>query len=92
MPEFGLAIRGVNGAIMVDDNELKLELNKAQPTEWYRQDLDDNVFFLLGEPEYFREDEHFVKSIVYRDSPEPNFRTAMKVDFLLEEVRRRSNE
>jgi predicted dehydrogenase len=92
MPEFGLAIRGTNGAIMVDDNELKLELTKAQPAEWYRQDLDDHVSFLLGESEYLREDEHFVKSIVYGESPDTNFRTAMKVDFLLEEVRRRSNE
>ena len=73
--------------MMVDDSELNLALNNAEPIRWYRQDLNDNVFFLLGEPEYFRETEYFIKSIVNNENPEPNFQTAMKVDSLLEEVR-----
>jgi predicted dehydrogenase len=91
MPEFGLAIKGENGSIMVDDSELKLELQKTQPTCLYRQNLGDQVLFLLGDPEYFREDKHFVDSIANIHHPETNFQAAMKTDFLLEEVRRKSN-
>ena len=91
MPEFGFAIEGEKGVILVDDNELKIELNKTQETRLYRQNLDDQVLFLLGDPEYFREDTHFVASIVENTYPKTNFQTAMKVDFLLEEVRRKSN-
>jgi predicted dehydrogenase len=90
MPEFGLTIRGAKGVLMVDDSELNLAVNKAEPVKWYRQDLDDNVVFLLGEPEFYRETEHFIKSCINSETPEPNFQTAMKVDSLIEEVRGRA--
>jgi predicted dehydrogenase len=92
MPEFGLAIRGSEGAIRVDDSEVVLTLNNAQPRTWHRQDLDDHVTFLLGESEYFRENEHFIESIRFNHVPEPNFQTATKVDLLLDQVRRKADE
>jgi predicted dehydrogenase len=92
MPEFGLIIRGIDGTIKVDDNELILVLDSAQPKTWYRQDLDDHVTFLLGESEYFRENDHFIKSIICNTKSEPNFQTATKVDYLLEHVRCKANE
>lgn len=87
MPEFGLSIRGANGSLMVTDDEVRLELNGAQTRRWFRQDLDDNVGYLLGGPEYYREDEHFVKSIASKTKPESDFNSATKVDCLLNEVR-----
>jgi predicted dehydrogenase len=90
MPEFGIVIRGAKGMIKVDDNELVFALDSAQPKNWHRQDLDDHVTFFLGESEYFRENDYFIKSIIFNDKSEPNFQTAAKVDYLLEEVRRRS--
>lgn len=92
MPESGLIIRGSKGVLIVKDDEMMLELNDAQPIKWYRHDLDDSVGFLLGGSEYFREDEHFVKSMMSGDTPEPNFRTAMKVDLLIDKVRCQANE
>jgi hypothetical protein len=38
--------------------------------------LDDSVGFFLGDPEYYREDEAFVKSIVCDIKAEPSFKTA----------------
>jgi predicted dehydrogenase len=92
MPEFGLTIKGVNGLLEVNDSVVNLVLKNEKPREWYRQDLDDSVPFLLGDPEYFREDEIFSRSIVEGGSPEPNFQTALKVDKLLEEVRQKASE
>jgi len=89
MPEFGLSIRGANGTLKVNDDEVKLELKQGQPEKWYRQDLGDNVGFLLGGPEYYREDKHFIDSIVLGESSRSNFKDAMKTDNLLEQVRRR---
>jgi predicted dehydrogenase len=92
MPEFGLVIRGTEGTIKVDDTELVFALDSAQPKTWYRQDLDDHVTFLLGESEYFRENDYFIKSIIFNGKSEPNFQTATKVDYLLEHVRCKANE
>lgn len=92
MPEFGLSIRGTNGTIKVDDTELRIALEGEQPKSWYRQDLDDHVTFLLGESEYFRENDHFIKSTILTRKSEPDFQTATKVDYLLEQVRCKANE
>ena len=92
MPEFGIVIRGTKGSIKVDDNELVFALDNVQPKTWYRQDLDDHVGFLLGDSEYFRENDHFIKSILSNSESEPSFQTAAKVDYLLEQVRRKTNE
>jgi predicted dehydrogenase len=92
MPEFQLMIRGTKGTIKVDDNELVFALEGEQPRTWHRQDLDDHVTFLLGESEYFRENDHFIKSIIFNSKSEPSFQTATKVDYLLEQVRNKANE
>lgn len=87
MPEFGLIIHGTNGKIQVDDSEVVFEINGKQTKTFYRHDLDDSVEFFLGDSEYFREDNHFVKSIISNEPCEPDFRMATKVDYLLEQVR-----
>lgn len=87
MPEFGLVVRGTKGTMMVNDDEVKLDLDNGESHHWYRQDLSDNVNFLLGAPEYFREDEYFVKSVLNGSDAEPNFQTASKVDYILDQVR-----
>ena len=91
MPEFGITIAGANGALSVDDSAVKLEMKNDQPKTWYRQDLDDSVKFSLGDSEYFREDEAYFQSLARETSIESDFQSAMKVDFLLEQVRRISN-
>ncbi len=92
MPEFQLMIRGTKGNIKVDDNELVFALEGEQPRTWHRQDLGDHVAFFLGESEYFRENDHFIKSIILNSKSDPSFQTAIKVDYLLEQVRNKANE
>jgi predicted dehydrogenase len=88
MPEVGLLIRGSNGTIEVNDDRLRFEeLNSGKSTTWYRHDLYDSVDFWLGEPEYFREDQHFIRSILDGRDAESNFCTASKVDHIIDQVR-----
>jgi len=86
VPEFGILIKGSKGKIVVDDDVVRLEPASGQSIQWHRQDLNDNVGFLLGAPEYFREDEYFVESILNGVNAEPSFVTASKVDYIIGKV------
>jgi hypothetical protein len=92
MPDFGLTIQGTRGKMKVDDDEVNLVLNGGESHKWYRHDLNDSVDFLLGAPEYFREDEFFIKSVMEKSNTGPNFRTSAKVDDILDQVRYRASE
>ena len=87
MPEMGLLIRGSRGTIKVNDDKVELKPDDGKSSTWFRQDLHDNVLFWLGAPEYFREDDYFVKSVLENRNAEPSFCTASKVDYLIDQVR-----
>jgi len=79
MPEVGFTVEGSKGVIRVNDDELELSLNCGERFRWFRHDLRDDVGFWLGAPEYYREDECFVKSLIDRKNPEPNFSVVRKL-------------
>jgi len=86
MPEFGLIIKGTKGSIKVTDDAVMLDL-EGESRKWYRHDLNDNVSFLLGAPEYYRENEYFIKSILNNGLAELNsFQSASKVDYTLDQI------
>lgn len=86
MPEVGFFINGSLGTIEVTDDKVDLKLKDGKTFRWYRHNLNDNVAFLLGTPEYFREDEHFIKSVLHGQLAEPSFNTALKVDYLISQI------
>jgi len=90
MPEFGFIIRGTNGILSVNDDVLEIKLKKGQSERLFRHDLNDNVDFLLGAPEYYREDHHFVRSIIDDTMVESDFISASKVDDLLGQIKNRA--
>jgi predicted dehydrogenase len=92
MPEFSVVVNGSKGSMKVSDDKLELEQNDGRKSEWYRQDLNDNVGFLLGEPEYFREDQHFIEAISRRHDAKPDFFTASKVDNIIDQVKQKATE
>jgi len=91
MPEFGFSFHGSDGLLNVNDDQVVLELRGGSLRRWYRHDLVDNVGFLIGAPEYYREDEVFVRAINGNCSADPDFLEASKVDYVLEEAKRRAN-
>jgi len=92
MPDVGFSISGSEGIIEVNDDKLELKLKNGKSSTWYRHDLHDIVPFWLGAPEYFREDEYFVKSVTENNNAEPSFCTASKVDQVIGRVKDRADE
>jgi len=86
LPEFGLLIKGSKGIMRVDEDKVELKLDNGKSSMWYRHDLNDNVDFLLGAPEFSREDQYFVKSVLEGCNAEPSFCTASKVDYIIDQV------
>jgi len=86
MPEIGLTMAGSKGKLFVNDDQVKLEPSEGSLSNWYRQDLNDNVPFWLGLPEYYREDLHFVKAVDRKLKAEPDFCSAAKVDRIISDV------
>ena len=87
LPEMGLLIKGSRGIMRVNDDKVDVKMNDGKSSTQYRHNLNDNVLFWLGEPEYFREDAYFVTSVLQGRSAEPSFHTASKVDHIIERVR-----
>jgi predicted dehydrogenase len=85
VPEFGLSINGAEGTITVDDDTVILN-KSGQKRQWFRHDLKDNVNFLLGAPEYYRENEHFISAVKNKTQATPNFALAAKVDSIIDQV------
>jgi len=91
MPEFGFSIYGSEGLINVNDDQVTLNLKYGKPRRWYRHDLVDNVGFLIGAPEYYREDEAFIKAVQGNCAAAPDFLEASKVDYVIEQVKTKAN-
>lgn len=86
LPEFGLGIDGSRGAITVNGDTVKLTKTATDSVIWRKHDMDDTVPFFLGASEYYREDEHFIRSILESRVAEPDFTTASKVDYLIDRI------
>jgi predicted dehydrogenase len=86
LPELGLEVIGTKGTLNVNDDQLCVKSNDTALTKWYRLNLQDNVDYLLGAPEYYRESKSFIDSILNYRSAEPSFRTALKVEEIIEQV------
>jgi hypothetical protein len=91
LPEVGFCIIGNRGELEVNDNQVKLRLKNAAPSTWYRHDLYDSVPFWLALPEYYREDQYFVNSIINEKKAEPDFVDAARVDQIIDEIGGREN-
>ncbi len=87
MPEFSITVNGEKGSLRVNDDEVELDLDNAPVRHWYRPDLDDNVGYLLGGPEYYREDKHYLDAVRADSAPKSDFKEALRVDFLIDQVR-----
>jgi predicted dehydrogenase len=83
LAEVGFSIFGSKGKIAVNDDRVELDLKNGEKSTWYRHDLNDNAAFWLALPEYYREDQHFIRSIAERTQAHSSFASAAKVDKII---------
>jgi predicted dehydrogenase len=89
MPEVEFSIIGSKGNLVVNDDYIRLDVSGKTST-LYRLNLNDNVPFWLGNPEYYREDECFVRAIKNQLIEEPSFDSATKVERAIEEIEQKA--
>jgi predicted dehydrogenase len=88
IPEVGLTIEGSKGILHVNDDKVELRNKAGTLIKWYRHDLEDNIEFLLGASEYYRESKHFIECTAKGSRPEPSFFTASKVEQIIDQVKK----
>ena len=92
LPEICIEIHGKNGAMIVTDDFVKLELNKeigigsGSAQVYYKQSFDTSVSFLLADAEYTKEDEEFLRGMDRMALPESNFLEAAKVNAIIDRM------
>ena len=86
LPEVGFSIAGSRGKLEVNDDQVRLVSKGGRSSVWYRHDLNDSVPFLLGLPEYYREDLHFADCVSKGSKADPDFSAASKVDKIINDV------
>ena len=87
LPEVGLVVTGSQGTLRVNDDRVRLIPNNDDALNWYRQDLDDSVPFVLGATEYVREDEFFISAVADGGQGKPDFSAASRVDNIIGQAR-----
>jgi predicted dehydrogenase len=89
MPEVEFLILGSKGSLLANDDYVRIEV-EGKTSTFYRLNLNDQASFWLGSPEYYREDERFVKSIEKDLAEQPSFDSAARVELVIEEVERKA--
>ena len=91
MPEVEFSIVGSNGSLVVNDDYVRLNVGGNAST-LYRLNLSDNVPFWLGSPEYYREDECFVRAVEQKLVEQPSFVSAARVELAIEEIEKKATK
>ncbi len=86
LPEIGVTVTGSLGTLRVNEDRVELEPPGGERTLWYRHGLQDHVPFLLADPEYHREDEHFIAAIRDGGHATPDFEEGARVDAVIDRI------
>lgn len=92
LPEIRLVVKGTNGMMLVNEDKVEMTLDDGSPSLWYKHDLGDDVPFFIGGSEYMREDELFIRAVADGSPVEPSFRTASRVEEILDQARKLDRE
>jgi predicted dehydrogenase len=92
LPELYLEVHGSNGILIVNDDQVKLQLDidgKNLPVGnhvFRRAELQPSVSFLLGDPEFTLEDEAFRSALLNKKLPDSNFFEGAKVNEIIDKI------
>lgn len=90
LPELLIEAQGKNGRLSVTDDFIKVEKNEGgdhlSSRTLYKQSFETSVPILIGDPDFTREDEQFLKCLDTRSLPDSNFREAAKVNAIMDKI------
>jgi len=92
MPEVGIRISSTNAAIEANDDFVKIATENGEQKTWYRHDLNDEVDYLLGGPEYYREDRFFVDAVNSGRDIGPELSEAVEVERIIDDALARAGK
>jgi predicted dehydrogenase len=81
-----MTVTGSHGLLRVNEDYVALEPRVGEATIWHRQRLNDHVPFLLADPEYYREDDHFIRAIRRGDHATPDFQDGARVEVIIDRI------
>jgi predicted dehydrogenase len=86
IPEIGIEVTCSEGKVFASDDEVLIKKGSHE-SRVYRVELGDNVKYLLASPDYFVENNEFLRSVVSESVfPEAGFKEASIVDRILDQV------
>ena len=86
LPEVGMTVTGSRGRLSVNGDRVEVEPQGGGRVVWHRHGLHDHVAFLLAEPEYHREDEHFIQAICSRGRASPDVEDGARVEAVIDRM------
>jgi predicted dehydrogenase len=89
LPQIQLLVEGTKGQMSVDDD--RLQLFGETSGSWHRHDFEDQAHFLLGDPEYSREDKYFINAFLSGIPGVPSFEDGAKVERIIDEIQGRAS-
>jgi predicted dehydrogenase len=86
LPEIGMTVTGAHGRLRVNEDRVEVEPGAGERVLWHRHRLHDQVPFLLADPEYHREDEHFIQAIRSGGRATPDFEDGAQVEAVIDRI------
>lgn len=86
LPEVGVTVTGSGGRLSVNEDRVEVEPKVGDRILWHRHHLHDQVSFLLADPEYQREDEHFIQAIRGTGRATPDFQDGVRVESIIDRI------
>jgi len=94
IPEIMIEIQGEKGSLTITDDYLGVDTDQSLPEIitggkkiLRKVDFDTNVPFLLADPEFTVEDEHFLTAVQNRSPVQPDFEAGTRVNQVIDSVR-----
>lgn len=92
IPEINLEIKGSNGSLRVNEDFIKIDLEKPMPdlpnlnTIIYKQSLNRGILIDIGGPDYTKEDQHMINCVENRKQCLVNVLEASKTQAVIESM------
>lgn len=87
LPEMELTIKGDQGNLTVNEDNVQIDLKDKPSAVWYKHDLHDSAPFSIGGNEYQRQAALFIDALQNGSKAQPDFLTASLVEYVIDRAK-----